>query len=118
MQLSIEVLPAPFGPMMEKTWPFSTRKLTSLNARTPPKRIDTSDTSRMGPLTRHAPTIARGRRKSDAQGTCRRERRRSPRQSSQFTAPSRAGHEGLPPFAGGRLGRAQKKKGPGGGDGG
>src|SRR5262245_23168868 len=111
MQLSIEVLPAPFGPMMEKTWPCSTWKLTSLNARTPPKRIDTSDTSRMGPLTRHAPAIGRGRRKSGARGTCRRERHRSPRQSSQFTAPSRAGHEALPPFAGGRIVRWHKKMG-------
>src|SRR5262245_43462359 len=112
MQLSIEVLPAPLGPMMEKTWPCSTWKLTSLNARTPPKPIDTSDTSRMGPLTRHAPAIGRGRRRrSRARETCRRERRRSPRQSSQSTAPSRAGHEALPPLAGGRIVRFHKKLG-------
>src|SRR5579862_6387033 len=45
MQLTIEVLPAPFGPMMENSSPDWTEKLTSVSARTPPKRSDTPRTS-------------------------------------------------------------------------
>src|SRR6187455_2452080 len=45
MQLTIEVLPAPFGPMMENSSPSFTPKETSVSARTPPKRNDTSRTS-------------------------------------------------------------------------
>jgi hypothetical protein len=42
MQFNIDVLPAPFGPIIENNSPFCTEKLTSLNARTPPKTSDTS----------------------------------------------------------------------------
>src|SRR5215468_4959539 len=45
MQLTIEVLPAPFGPMMENSSPSFTPKETSVSARTPPKRSDTPRTS-------------------------------------------------------------------------
>jgi hypothetical protein len=48
MQLTMEVLPAPFGPMMEKTSPFLISKETSVNARTPPKRSETCSTARIG----------------------------------------------------------------------
>ena len=37
MRLNSVVLPAPFGPMIEKTWPGSIARLTSSTARTPPK---------------------------------------------------------------------------------
>src|SRR5579872_4557364 len=47
MQLTIEVLPAPFGPMMENSSPSLTPKLTSVSARTPPKRNETPRTSRL-----------------------------------------------------------------------
>src|SRR5882757_6913307 len=46
MQLTIEVLPAPLGPMIENSSPSSTAKLTSVSARTPPKRSDTPRTSK------------------------------------------------------------------------
>src|SRR3954454_16446090 len=46
MQLMIEVLPAPFGPIIENSSPSSTLKLTSVSARTPPKRSDTPRTSK------------------------------------------------------------------------
>src|ERR1700731_2803820 len=46
MQLTIEVLPAPFGPMIENNSPSLTPKLTSVSARTPPKRSDTPRTSK------------------------------------------------------------------------
>src|SRR3954447_713013 len=46
MQLTIEVLPAPFGPMMEYSSPSLTPKETSVSARTPPKRSDTPRTSK------------------------------------------------------------------------
>src|SRR6266581_2530408 len=42
MQLTIEVLPAPLGPMIENSSPSLTPKLTSVSARTPPNRSDTS----------------------------------------------------------------------------
>src|ERR1700679_2846799 len=45
MQLTIEVLPAPLGPMIENSSPDLTPKLTSVSARTPPKRNDTPRTS-------------------------------------------------------------------------
>src|SRR5690348_13778674 len=41
----IEVLPAPFGPMIENSSPSLTAKLTSLSARTPPKRSETLSAS-------------------------------------------------------------------------
>src|SRR5438876_9433253 len=41
MTLSIEVLPAPFGPMMARTSPFLMSKETSRIARTPPNDSDT-----------------------------------------------------------------------------
>src|SRR5436190_12049006 len=46
MQLMIEVLPAPLGPMIENSSPSFTPKLTSVSARTPPKRSDTPRTSK------------------------------------------------------------------------
>src|SRR5258707_8872162 len=46
MQFTIEVLPAPFGPMMENNSPSFTPKETSVSARTPPKRSDTPRTSK------------------------------------------------------------------------
>src|SRR6202035_2842600 len=46
MQLMIEVLPAPLGPMIENSSPSLTPKLTSVSARTPPKRSDTPRTSK------------------------------------------------------------------------
>src|ERR1700716_3887613 len=46
MQLTIEVLPAPLGPMMENNSPSFTPKETSVSARTPPKRSDTPRTSK------------------------------------------------------------------------
>src|SRR5207245_726860 len=45
MQLSSVVLPAPFGPMMPRTSPSSTPKLTPARAFTPPKRLLTSLTA-------------------------------------------------------------------------
>src|SRR5580704_967811 len=45
MQLTIEVLPAPLGPMIENSSPSRMVKLTSVSARTPPKRNDTPRTS-------------------------------------------------------------------------
>jgi hypothetical protein len=49
MQFSIDVLPAPFGPMIENSSPGWTEKLTSLSARTPPNTSDTSLICKMGP---------------------------------------------------------------------
>src|ERR1700692_751282 len=46
MQFMIEVLPAPCGPMIENNSPSFTPKLTSVSARTPPKRSDTPRTSK------------------------------------------------------------------------
>src|ERR1700676_295834 len=46
MQLMIEVLPAPLGPMIENSSPSFRPKLTSVSARTPPKRSDTPRTSK------------------------------------------------------------------------
>src|SRR5579871_2880123 len=47
MQLTMEVLPAPLGPMMENSSPSRTAKLTSVNARTPPNRKDTPRAARI-----------------------------------------------------------------------
>jgi len=44
--MMIEVLPAPLGPMIENSSPSFTPKLTSVSARTPPKRNDTPRTSK------------------------------------------------------------------------
>src|ERR1700721_4367397 len=46
MQLTIEVLPAPLGPIIENSSPSWTPKVTSVSARTPPKRSDTPRTSK------------------------------------------------------------------------
>src|ERR1700680_979347 len=46
MQLTIEVLPAPLGPIIENSSPSFTPKLISVSARTPPKRSDTPRTSK------------------------------------------------------------------------
>src|SRR6185436_10446638 len=47
MTLSIELLPAPFGPMMARTSCSRTSKLMSVSAFTPPKRRLMFCTSRM-----------------------------------------------------------------------
>src|SRR5512132_2992036 len=47
MTLSIEVLPAPFGPMMARTSPFLTSNDTSRIARTPPNDSDTFSIERI-----------------------------------------------------------------------
>ena len=47
MQLSIELLPAPFGPMMARISPSRTSKLMSVSAFTPPKASEMFDTSRI-----------------------------------------------------------------------
>src|ERR1700674_2238298 len=44
MTLSIEVLPAPFGPMMAQISPLRISKETSTSARTPPNASDTRST--------------------------------------------------------------------------
>src|SRR5215213_2588344 len=61
MQLMIEVLPAPFGPMIENSSPSFTPKLTSVSARTPPKRSDTARTSKAC-STHFLPRAVRGER--------------------------------------------------------
>src|SRR3954468_18153229 len=48
MQLTMEVLPAPLGPMIENSSPRSMLKLTSVSARTPPNLSDTCLASKMG----------------------------------------------------------------------
>src|SRR4051812_12870088 len=48
MQLTIDVLPAPFGPMIENSSPSRTAKLTSLKAQTPRNRSVTCRASRIG----------------------------------------------------------------------
>src|SRR5947207_1883800 len=40
--LRMVVLPAPFGPITEKTWPCATSRLTRVTAWTPPKAFETS----------------------------------------------------------------------------
>src|SRR2546430_12387596 len=40
--LSTVVLPAPFGPIIEKTWPASTSRFTFVTAWTPPNDFETS----------------------------------------------------------------------------
>src|SRR5579885_328077 len=53
MTLSIELLPAPFGPMMARISPLRMSKLTSLSARTPPKaRLIPSTWRRTSPMRR------------------------------------------------------------------
>ena len=42
-------LPAPFGPMTEKTWPWDTAKPTRLSAASAPKFLETPSTSRITP---------------------------------------------------------------------
>src|SRR3954451_22091839 len=46
MQLKIVVLPAPLGPMRPTISTSPTRRLTSLRARRPPKRMETRSVSR------------------------------------------------------------------------
>src|ERR1700720_1686663 len=47
MTLSIEVLPAPFGPMMARISPRAMSNDTSVNALTPPNDSETFSTERM-----------------------------------------------------------------------
>src|SRR5579871_5721059 len=65
MQLTIEVLPAPLGPMIENSSPDFTEKLTSVSARTPPKRNDTPRTSS---VSSNHPSHNRNRRLASALG--------------------------------------------------
>jgi hypothetical protein len=59
MQFSIEVLPAPFGPMMARISPFWMSNETSVSAFTPPKPSDTFSTARItSPLTMSGPSGA------------------------------------------------------------
>src|SRR5438132_749355 len=69
MQLTIEVLPAPFGPMMENSSPSFTPKETSVSARTPPKRSDTPRTSNV--YDTHSLRIWRLRERSLSSVCCR-----------------------------------------------
>src|SRR5438270_7006130 len=55
-QLKIDVLPAPLGPMMAKSSPWSVVKLTLARAATPPKRRVTSVASSRGAI---SPTPSR-----------------------------------------------------------
>src|SRR5215217_1242813 len=59
MQFSIEVLPAPFGPMMARISLLRMPKDTSVSAFTPPKPSDTFSTaSSTSPLARSGPSGA------------------------------------------------------------
>src|SRR3712207_5759306 len=59
MQLSIEVLPAPFGPMMARISLLRMSKDTSVSAFTPPKLSETSSTaSSTSPFARSGPSGA------------------------------------------------------------
>src|SRR5829696_6576348 len=59
MQFSIDVLPAPFGPMMARISPLRISNETSVNACTPPKPSDTLSTaSRMSPFVMIGPSGA------------------------------------------------------------
>src|SRR3979409_908383 len=69
MQLTIEVLPAPLGPIIENSSPSFTPKLTSLSARTPPKRSETPRTSKAC-STHSLPRAVSGERKSVAIRKC------------------------------------------------
>ena len=66
MVLKIEVLPAPFGPMIENSSPGFTWKATSLMAVTPPNRSVMSSTSRMGSVIVLSPQL----RTTSAYGAC------------------------------------------------
>ena len=46
IRLKMVVLPAPLGPMMVKTWPASTSKLTPSTARMPPKFTTSSSAAK------------------------------------------------------------------------
>jgi len=46
MQLTMEVLPAPLGPIIENSSPSLMPKPTSVSARTPPNRKDTPHASK------------------------------------------------------------------------
>ena len=50
MMLRSEVLPAPFGPMIEVSPPRRTSSEMSSTARTPPKCLDTPETASSGSL--------------------------------------------------------------------
>src|SRR4051794_36897364 len=63
MQFSIEVLPAPFGPMMARISPLRMSKETSVSAFTPPKPSETFSTaSSTSPLVMTGPSGALIRR--------------------------------------------------------
>src|SRR5438046_2783864 len=53
--LSTVVLPAPFGPIIEKTWPASTSRLTFVTAWTPPNDFETSRISTCALIGRRGP---------------------------------------------------------------
>src|SRR5688572_21960328 len=58
MQLKIDVLPAPLGPMMAKSSPCSTWKLTSDRAVTPPNWRVRPEQSRSGPAAFWSPATS------------------------------------------------------------
>jgi hypothetical protein len=59
MQFSIDVLPAPFGPMMARISPFRISNDTSASAFTPPNASDTFSTARItSPLPTSGPSGA------------------------------------------------------------
>ena len=66
MTLSIELLPAPFGPMIARTSCSSTLKETLVNACTPPKRREIDSSSRIGaPIGKARLTVAGLRRSNN-----------------------------------------------------
>src|SRR5688572_21560742 len=70
---SIELLPAPLGPMMARTSCSRTSKDTSVNAFTPPKASDTPSTaSTTSPIARPAAVVARSFRFMPPAFSCRR----------------------------------------------
>src|SRR6266550_3890778 len=68
MQLSKVVFPAPFGPMIPRTSPCSTSKLTPARALTPPKRLLTSRTA--SKLMAPTLTLPRKRGREEALPSC------------------------------------------------
>src|SRR5439155_1298723 len=53
--LSTVVLPAPFGPIIENTWPASTSRLTFVTAWTPPNDFETSRISTCALISQRGP---------------------------------------------------------------
>src|SRR5580765_234476 len=68
MTFSMELLPAPFGPMMARISCSRTSKETPWSAFTPPKERDTSSTTRMGAPASLGWVIAGGSRRLESSG--------------------------------------------------